>query len=115
MIIVPDQYPNEISWEIESVGTGSIVSTGVNSTNLECFDISSEEPDGVCIILKDSASNGFCCESGLGYYEIYAGSNLVVQRDGNFTDEIRHCIDPDDYVPPETGMYSNLPPPKDSR
>ena len=65
IVIVPDGYPNEISWELEYNGT--IIGSGAAEGDSICFDATLEEP---CLIFTamDSYGDGIFAPGGYWVY-----------------------------------------------
>ena len=78
--IIPDQYPQEISWTLTSDAT--IIASGTSTGTTLCVD-----PD-VCLTFRimDSAGDGICCQYGTGSYTVTL-DGTVVASGGNYTNE----------------------------
>lgn len=91
IVIQPDQYPGETSWDlidgsgsvIASRAAGSISGSGIVTetvnlgSSIDCFTFK----------IYDSYGDGICCAYGNGWYEVRDGSNgNVVFGGGNFDD-----------------------------
>lgn len=71
--IVPDQYPNETTWEIRD-GGGNILASGINAQgDTVCV------PSSACLsfTIFDSYGDGICCGYGNGSYSLYYGGALI--------------------------------------
>jgi len=75
--ITPDDYPQEISWTLQT-GT-TVVASGTSNSDTVCV-----EP-GSCNTFRifDSASDGICCDYGEGSYTVRFNGNLVASG-GNY-------------------------------
>lgn len=80
VVIVPDQYPNETTWELRD-GSNNLLASNVNALgDTVCVDTS------LCLrfTIFDSYGDGICCAWGAGSYTVtYGGS--VVASGGAFT------------------------------
>lgn len=77
--IVPDNYPNETSWELKD-GQGTILASGMNAMGgIVCVS------DTACLdfTITDAYGDGICCNFGNGSYTVTYGGN-VVATGGNF-------------------------------
>ncbi len=79
IIINPDNYPQEISWNL-TTGTGAQLANGTSSGTSLCV------PDQTCLTFKinDSAGDGICCQYGQGsYFVVFNGDTIA--SGGNYT------------------------------
>lgn len=77
--IIPDNYPNETSWDIRDTANTSIASGTINNDTL-CHLTGSI----LQFTIYDSYGDGMCCGYGNGSYQIYVDGNLVATG-GQFT------------------------------
>lgn len=99
--VIPDDFPQEISWSITDGETNGIVyassssyrgkASGETIADFACL------PQDQCFrfIMEDSFGDGFCCSDGNGSYEIIAPDGTVIfSGDGDFdsTQETDFCI-----------------------
>ena len=77
--ITPDNYPNEISWNIKDA-SNVIVANGLAAGATICL------PDNVCytFTILDSFGDGICCAYGAGSYSVSLNGNTVASG-GNYT------------------------------
>jgi hypothetical protein len=77
--ITPDNYPNEISWNIKDA-SNAIVANGLSVGDTLCL------PDNVCytFTILDSYGDGICCAYGAGSYTVTLNGNTVATG-GNYT------------------------------
>lgn len=77
--IIPDNYPNETTWELKDQ-FGYIWATGGPDTTSVCV------PDTLCLeyTIYDSYGDGICCGFGNGMYTVFYGG-AVVGTGGAFT------------------------------
>lgn len=78
--IVPDNFPNETTWDIRNNSTNAVVASGTSNSATICL------PQGVCyrFTIYDSYGDGICCAYGNGSYTISVNGNQVATG-GNFT------------------------------
>jgi hypothetical protein len=78
--IIPDDYPEETSWEITDQADGSVVVSGTTG------QVNVNLPDGCyTFIIFDTFGDGICCDYGSGSYSVTCGS-LVHANGGAFGD-----------------------------
>lgn len=77
--IVPDNYPNETSWELRNVQTNDVIATGGAQSRTMCV------PSGTCIsfTIRDTYGDGMCCSYGNGSYNVRVDGTPVASG-GNF-------------------------------
>ena len=77
--IVPDNYPNETSWDIKDAANTVIASGTINNDTL-CY------PTGSLLhfTIHDTYGDGMCCSYGNGSYNVYL-NGIVVATGGQFT------------------------------
>ena len=75
VIIVPDQYPNEISWDLQNGSNGTILASGGFVGDTLCVDTS------ICVVFNiyDSYGDGIFSPGG---YSVYYNGVLIQQRVG---------------------------------
>ena len=96
LIINPDNYPNETSWEIFD-GSNSLVNSGSLPNGDQyieaiCVDY------GACFSLYfyDSYGDGICCGFGTGDFQVVNSSgDILVENDGNFGNQAIEAFCPD--------------------
>lgn len=102
--IVPDDYPQEISWTLTSDAT--VIASGTSSGTTLCVDAD------VCLTFRiiDSAGDGICCQYGTGSYTVTL-DGAVVASGGNYTNEqttLFNCppgLDCNSALPIEAGSH----------
>lgn len=77
--IVPDNYPNETSWDIRNSSDVVVASGTINSDTL-CYLTG----DVLRFTIYDTYGDGICCAYGNGSYNVYLDGNLVATG-GAFT------------------------------
>ncbi len=79
IIINPDNYPQEISWNI-TTSTGAQLANGTSSGTSLCV------PPLTCLTFKinDSAGDGICCQYGQGSYYVVLNGDTIATG-GNYT------------------------------
>jgi hypothetical protein len=79
IIINPDSYPQEISWNI-TTATGAQLANGTSSGTSLCV------PPLTCLTFKinDSAGDGICCQYGQGSYYVVLNGDTIATG-GNYT------------------------------
>jgi PKD repeat protein len=92
-----DDNPDETSWEFVD-GNNTVVYSGgpytgffdANTTKTETFTINPNE----CYYFKisDSASDGICCSTGNGLYELRADDNSLLITGGDFNSNTTHNL-----------------------
>jgi hypothetical protein len=77
--IVPDNYPNETSWDIKDTAN-TIIASGTTNNDTLCY------LTGILLhfTIYDSYGDGMCCGWGNGFYNVYIDGNLVASG-GQFT------------------------------
>lgn len=110
VVIVPDSYPSEISWELEA--NGVTVGTGFSAGNTYCV------ANGSCVVftINDSYGDGICCAYGNGYYQVYV-NGVLSATGGNyaFSETQTFSCAPgtycDDPIPVDTNIIYTAPVP----
>ena len=97
--VVQDRYGTQITWEL--LGSDqSVLASGGPYENLkgslltESHKVKVNVPMGECVkfVIKDSKSNGICCQYGDGFYRILnSKGKTIVKGDGDFGAEA-YCI-----------------------
>lgn len=79
IVIIPDNYPSETSWNLKDQ-TGAIVLSGIINSDSICV------PNNSCytFTIIDSYGDGICCAFGNGSYKIYL-NGVQVATGGQFT------------------------------
>ncbi len=70
--IVPDNYPNETSWDIKDTANTIIASGTINNDTL-CYLTGKL----LHFTIYDSYGDGICCGYGNGSYNVYIDGNLI--------------------------------------
>ena len=79
IIINPDNYPQEISWNL-TTGTGAQLANGTSSGTSLCVP----DQTGLTFKINDSAGDGICCQYGQGsYFVVFNGDTIA--SGGNYT------------------------------
>lgn len=80
--IIPDNYPQETSWELRNVQTNTVIASGGAVGQTVCV------PDNVCIkfTIFDSYGDGICCSYGNGSYTVKLNGSIVATG-GHFTSQ----------------------------
>ena len=96
LTILPDESPEETTWEIKDQVTGEIIQEGgpyVESINQEekfCLD-----PDRCYVFtMFDAGGDGMCCDNGTGTYSLSIGEETVFNGNFIFTSEDIHGFCP---------------------
>lgn len=76
--IVPDQFPQEVSWNIVT-SSGTFVASGILNDTL-CI---SDSLGCLIFTIYDSYGDGICCDYGNGYYNLIWDS-MLVHTGGNY-------------------------------
>ncbi len=84
LVIVPDNYPQEISWNLKN--SAGIVLHSDNNINTNPYNFTACLADADCytFTIFDSANDGICCNYGNGSYEISFDGTLLHQG-GEYT------------------------------
>ena len=85
VLITPDDYPNETSWNLYV--DNSEVASGLINNDTICADSTA------CIqfVAHDSYGDGMCCGYGLGSYTVVLNGEVAVTG-GEFTTSASHSI-----------------------
>lgn len=77
--ISPDNRPQDIFWELVSLG-GDTLAKGQSVGDSLCV------PANQCVrfVIHDRAGNGLCCTNGSGYYELFY-NNIRISRNAKYT------------------------------
>ncbi|MDO7612996.1 MAG: T9SS type A sorting domain-containing protein [Crocinitomicaceae bacterium] len=97
LIINPDDYPNETSWEIFNETTDKLVSFGsLPNGNQYIENICVDYSSCFSLYFYDSYGDGICCSYGIGDFQVLnsSGAQLVV-NDGQFDSEVIEVFCPD--------------------
>lgn len=96
--ITPDNYPQEISWDLRDQ-SNAIIASGFSIGDTLCV------PIGECVTftIYDSFGDGICCAYGNGSYTIYADGTPVATG-GNYTNSQSTSLN----CPPGTSCASGL-------
>ncbi|MCB0792676.1 MAG: hypothetical protein H6595_02730 [Flavobacteriales bacterium] len=78
IVIVPDNYPNEISWDLKSGQDGTTIASGGSTGTNICVD------ENTCLVftIHDSYGDGLCCPGGS--YTVYFDGTQVGYGSGNY-------------------------------
>lgn len=81
--IIPDNYPNEVSWNIKDP-SNTIVASGLAVGDTLCL------LDNVCytFTMIDSYGDGICCAYGNGSYSVSVGGNIVASGSNYLFSEV---------------------------
>ncbi len=81
LVLVPDNYPNEISWELKN-SQGIIILNGTSNGATVCIN------DNEChtFTIYDSYGDGICCGYGNGSYEIIVDGTSIATG-GQYTNQ----------------------------
>ena len=98
--LMQDKYGTQITWELLASDNTILASggpyeniSGISPTQLH--EIKVKVPMGECVkfVIKDSKSNGICCQFGDGYYRILnSKGKAIVKGNGNFGAEASNII-----------------------
>ena len=97
LIINPDDYPNETSWEIFNETTDKLVSFGsLPNGNQYIENICVDYSSCFSLYFYDSYGDGICCSYGIGDFQLLnsSGAQLVVNN-GQFDSEVIEVFCPD--------------------
>ncbi|MEZ5172906.1 MAG: lysyl oxidase family protein [Bacteroidia bacterium] len=103
--IIPDDYPQEISWELTS--DGEVLASGGSTGTTLCVTAQT------CMVFTifDSAGDGICCQYGQGSYTVTL-DGTVVASGGNYTTQqstLFNCPpgqDCNSSIPIDAGQYT---------
>jgi len=79
--ITPDNWPNEISWDVVDLTTTNVVASGASTGSSICLDTLT------CykFTIYDSYGDGICCSQGNGSYDlVYDG--VLIKTGGQYGD-----------------------------
>lgn len=79
--IIPDNYPNETSWDIKDTAN-TIIASGTTNNDTLCFLTGNL----LHFTIYDSYGDGMCCAYGNGSYNVYFNGNLIASG-GDFAFE----------------------------
>ena len=98
--LMQDKYGTQITWELLASDNTILASggpyeniSGISPTQLH--EIKVKVPMGECVkfVIKDSKSNGICCQFGDGYYRILnSKGKAIVKGNGDFGAEASNII-----------------------
>lgn len=97
LVITPDNYPQETSWEIYDLTQQRVVDSGTLNFNSTTFtkDICVDYNSCFNVTLFDSWGDGICCNMGLGNFLVRNSSGEVIAtNDGQFTHETSEIVCP---------------------
>ena len=77
--IIPDDYPNETSWDLKDAAN-TIVASGTTNNDTLCYPTG----DILHFTIYDSYGDGMCCGYGDGSYNVYI-DGLLIASGGKFT------------------------------
>ena len=97
LIINPDNYPDETSWELFDEGTNQLVTSGsLPNGNQYVEDICVNYNSCFSLYVYDSWGDGICCAYGIGDFQVLNSSGQpLVMNDGNFGSEALEVFCPD--------------------
>ena len=87
LTITPDNYPEEISWQVTESNNGNIVDFGELNDNEgdTSFEICLNYESCYELNLFDSYGDGICCDFGLGYVALYNDQGeLILYNNGQY-------------------------------
>ena len=96
LIITPDNYPGETSWEIFDASNDLVSSGSLENGNVYTEDICVDYGSCFSLHFYDSYGDGICCAYGIGDFMILnsSGEPLVVNN-GEFESEVIEVFCPD--------------------
>ena len=97
LIINPDNYPGESSWELFNENTNELVSSGnLQDQNQYVEDICVDYSSCFSLYFYDSYGDGICCAYGNGNFQVLNSSgDVLVFNDGDFDHEALEVFCPD--------------------
>ena len=97
LIINPDNYPNETSWELFDAGTNQLVTSGsLPNGNQYVEDICVDYGSCFSLYMYDSWGDGICCSHGIGDFMVLNSSGqTIVYNNGDFGSEALEAFCPD--------------------
>ena len=97
LIINPDNYPGESSWELFNENTNELVSSGnLQDQNQYVEDICVDYSSCFSLYFYDSYGDGICCAYGYGNFQVLNSSgDVLVFNDGDFDHEALEVFCPD--------------------
>ncbi|MCB0779732.1 MAG: hypothetical protein KDC03_09405, partial [Flavobacteriales bacterium] len=110
VVIIPDNYPNEISWDLVEGTSATVLASGGASGTTICVPATS------CLVftINDSYGDGICCGYGNGGYTVLLDGN-VVATGGDYGSQEQTAFNcPPGFscqnaVPVDTGMVVTAP------
>ena len=97
LVINPDNYPNETSWELFDAGTNQLVTSGsLPNGNQYVEDICVDYASCFTLYMYDSYGDGICCGYGIGDFMVLNSSDqTIVYNNGDFGSEAIEAFCPD--------------------
>ena len=96
--IIPDNFPEETSWEVFEESSGKIVASGAltSSTSTYAEDICLDFTKCYSLYVYDSYGDGICCDYGNGhFFMLNRNGDTLLYNDGKFGKKIREVFCPD--------------------
>jgi hypothetical protein len=98
LIINPDDYPYETSWEVYDEGENKTIASGALHSGTQVFseDICLNYGSCFSLFVYDSFGDGICCDYGFGNFLVLNSSgNTIVYNNGEFGNEAKEVFCPD--------------------
>jgi hypothetical protein len=96
--IIPDNFPEETSWEVIEESSGKLVATGSlsSSTSTYAENICLDFTKCYSLYMYDSYGDGMCCDYGNGYFfMLNPMGDTLLNINGKFGKKIREVFCPD--------------------
>ena len=96
--IIPDNFPEETSWEVIEESSGKLVANGSlsSSTSTYAENICLDFTKCYSLYMYDSYGDGMCCDYGNGYFfMLNPMGDTLLNNNGKFGKKIREVFCPD--------------------
>ncbi len=96
--IIPDNFPEETSWEVIEESSGKLVANGSlsSSTSTYAENICLDFTKCYSLYMYDSYGDGMCCDYGNGYFfMLNPMGDTLLNNNGKFGNKIREVFCPD--------------------
>lgn len=102
LVIIPDDYPEEITWTVVDAFTGQLIASGgnypYNGSNQAIEELFCLEDGCYEITIEDAYGDGICCDYGDGYFFLQNDGDTFYTSDGQYgnSESIFLCVQIDD-------------------
>ena len=96
--IIPDNFPEETSWEVFEESSGKVVANGSLSSSTATYaeDICLDFTKCYSLYVYDSYGDGICCDYGNGhFFMLNPNGDTLLYNNGKFGKKIREVFCPD--------------------